>query len=375
MPDDRLRQLLDAVMAVSADLSLPVVLRQIVESARKLVGARYGALGVIGEDGTLSEFVNVGLDFETVERIGDLPEGKGILGLLIVEPRPIRLADLSQHPDSYGFPPDHPPMKSFLGVPVRVRDEVFGNLYLCEKQGAAEFTQHDEELVVALASAAGVAIDNARLHARLRDVAVLEDRERIARDLHDTVIQRLFATGMTLQATARLAAKPEVETRIRQAVDDLDTTIRDIRSTIFALEAGPLDSTAGVRAGVLELTGEAAPALGFEPQVRFSGAIDSLVTEGIADHLLASLREALTNAARHARAASVEVTVEVDDYHVVLRVSDNGIGIPPDGHRGWGLRNLAERAQALGGELEVTSEENQGTALVWRVPLAERPSR
>ena len=153
VPDDRLHQLLDAVVAVAADLSLPMTLRRIVESACALVDARYGALGVIGEDGTLREFITVGVDFETHEAIGNLPEGKGILGLLIVEPRPIRLQKLSDHPDSFGFPPNHPRMDSFLGVPIRVRDAVYGNLYLCEKQGGGEFSSEDEELVVALARA------------------------------------------------------------------------------------------------------------------------------------------------------------------------------------------------------------------------------
>ena len=375
MRDDRLQQLLDAVVAVAADLSLPIVLRRIVESGCALVDARYGALGVIGDDGTLTDFITVGIDFDTVERIGAPPQGKGILGLLIVEPQPIRLKNLSDHPDSYGFPPDHPPMESFLGVPIRVRDAVFGNLYLCEKTSADEFTDEDEELVVALASAAGVAIDNARLHGRLQEIAVLEDRERIARDLHDTVIQRLFATGMALQAVARLAIKPEVIERINQCVDDLDTTIRDIRSTIFALEATPREAERGLRSSILALTGEAAPALGFEPQVRFSGAIDALVSEGVADHLVASLREALTNVARHAHATQVIVTVEVDDYTICMRVLDDGVGVPADGHRGWGLRNLADRAEALGGSLKLSAGEQRGTVLEWRVPLAAQPPR
>src|SRR5215218_10163943 len=181
------------------------MLDRIVSAAVGLVDARYGALGVLDETGTrLSQFITVGLDDETCRAIGTLPEGHGILGLLIVDPKPIRLPDLHEHPDSYGFPPRHPPMKSFLGVPIRVRNQVFGNLYLTDKTTAEVFTDIDEELVVGLAAAAGVAIENARLHERVQRYALVEDRERIARDLHDTVVQRLFATGLSLQGTVRL---------------------------------------------------------------------------------------------------------------------------------------------------------------------------
>src|SRR5436305_4177790 len=200
----RLRELLDAVLTIGSDLDLRAVLHRIVEGAVALVDARYGALGVLDESGTrLAEFITVGLSDEQRHHIGDLPEGKGILGLLLVDPKPLRLPDLGEHPDSFGFPPHHPPMHSFLGVPIRVRDEVFGNLYLTDKRSPEAFTDIDEELVSALATAAGVAIENARLHARARDYVVMEDRERIARDLHDTVIQRLFAVGLSLQSAER----------------------------------------------------------------------------------------------------------------------------------------------------------------------------
>jgi GAF domain-containing protein len=171
----------------------------------------------------------------TREAIGHLPEGHGILGLLIIDPRPLRLPDLNEHPDRFGFPPNHPPMTSFLGVPIVVRGEVFGNLYLCDKVGGDVFTDVDQELAVGLASAAGIAIENARLHARVADFATLEDRERIARDLHDTVIQRMFAIGLGLQSTLRLVSDVDVRTRLLSAVDDLDTTVRDVRAAIFGL--------------------------------------------------------------------------------------------------------------------------------------------
>ena len=367
-PDERLPQLLAAVLAVASDLSLPVVLRTIVSSACSLVQARYGALGVIGPDGRLSEFVTVGIDADTHAEIGNLPEGKGVLGTLILEPVPIRLHDIAEHPDSYGFPPNHPPMKTFLGVPVRIREEVYGNLYLCEKRGAEDFTEDDEALVVALAAAAGAAIDNARLHGKVRDLAVIEDRERIARELHDTVIQRLFATGMGLQAAARLAQVPEVVQRLTQAVDDLDATIRDIRSSIFALEFEARKG-GGLRSDVLALTGDAAPALGFEPQVTFDGPLDTAVPEGVADHLLSILREALTNVARHAQASRVEVRLAVEGGDVSVCVTDNGVGIPREQGSGWGLRNMGDRARGLGGSFELRPNPSGGSILEWKVPL------
>jgi signal transduction histidine kinase len=364
--------LLDAVITVGSDLDLETVLRHIVESAVSLVDARYGALGVLDEAGTsLSQFLTVGMDDETYRAIGPLPKGHGILGLLIRDPKPIRLPDLHEHPDSYGFPPNHPPMKSFLGVPVRIRDQVFGNLYLTNKTTAEVFTDIDEELVVALAVAAGVAIENARLHVRVQELALLEDRERIARDLHDTVIQRLFATGLRLQGAIRLVQRPEAIERISQAVDDLDLTVKHIRTAIFGLEASR--RTAGaLRQGVLSLTSEASGALGFEPQVLFSGPVDS-VPDHIATELLPVVREALANVARHAHATSVEVELVVNG-DVVVRVVDDGRGMPADPRAGGrGLSNMHERASRLGGALHVKSGADSGTIVEWRVPIAPLP--
>ena len=368
---DRLRRLLDAVLLVGADLDVPTVLRRIVESARVLVDARYAALGVLDADKHgLEDFITVGLSDDRVRAIGHLPEGLGVLGLLIVDPQPVRIADITTHAQSAGFPPGHPPMGSFLGVPVLVRGEVFGNLYLTEKQGDAEFSADDEALVVALAVAAGVAIENARLHGRVRDLALLEDRERIARDLHDTVIQRLFATGLNLQACHRLAQIPEVRSRLEQAVNDLDDTIRQIRTTIFALEAA--DSTEqGLRAAVLDLVREMGDVLGFEPRIRFDGPVDATVAPTVADQVLSALREALANIARHAGATEAQVVVEVVGGDVVLRVVDNGTGIPDAGRRraaGRGLRNLGVRADEVGGSFSIERRPEGGTCLTWIVP-------
>jgi signal transduction histidine kinase len=365
-----LRQLLDAVLAVGTDLDLPAMLRRIIQSAVDLVDARYGALGVLDDTHTrLSQFITVGIDDDGHRAIGELPQGHGILGLLIVDARPLRLPDLTQHPDSFGFPPNHPPMQSFLGVPIRVRDVVFGNLYLTDKRSAPEFSEQDEELVIALASAAGVAIENARLHTRVQDLVLAEDRERIARDLHDTVIQRLFATGMSLQGSVRLVrTDPDAAVaRIEGAVDDLDLTVKHIRSAIFGLEA-TRPSRDGTRARILALVHESVGPLGFEPRVLLDGPVDTGMEAETAAQLLATLREALSNVARHAQASRVEVAVVFGD-DVTLTVTDDGIGPPQAGaRRGHGIANMAARAEKLGGTFTVEPAHPSGTQLVWRVP-------
>jgi signal transduction histidine kinase len=369
---DQLQALLDAVLMIESEIELPAVLRHIVEVACTLVDAGYGALGVIDETGTgLSEFVTVGFDQPTIDVIGNLPEGAGILGLLILDPTPIRLADLSVHPDSAGFPPDHPPMRSFLGVPVKIRDRVFGNLYLTEKKGAGEFSDADKELMMALASAAGIAVENARLHARVQRLTVAADRERIARDLHDTVIQRLFATALALQSSLPLAENPDLRDRLEAAISDLDDTIRQVRTTIFSLEP-PSMAERGVRARVLEVCADAARSLGFEPEVRFVGVIDRRVSDALASQLLSTLREALTNVARHAGASQTEVELAVAD-DLYLRVMDDGVGSAgTEPSTGNGLRNMAERAESLGGSFTLATRPGGGTELNWRVPLGQR---
>jgi len=369
----RISRLLDAVVALSADLSLPSVLQRIVEAAAAVSGARYGALGVIGpnEGGVgqrgLVEFVTTGLDERRVRAIGTLPQGRGILGLLITDPKPRRISNIGAHPASFGFPPHHPPMHSFLGVPIRVRDEVFGNLYLTEKQGAAEFSEDDEELVVALAGAAGVAIENARLHQRLEQLAVLGERERIARDLHDTVIQRLFATGMGLQGLVGRIESPDLRVRLQQAVDELDDTIREIRISIFALEAREAERD-GLRARVLALATESTATLGFEPKVQMDGPLDAAADPATGEELLKTLREALSNVARHAAASAVDVRLSAGSGSITLRVADNGVGLAGDAPRGHGLDNMEARAEALGGFCDFTSQPGGGLVVTWRVP-------
>ncbi|WP_329491778.1 GAF domain-containing protein [Kitasatospora sp. NBC_01246] len=535
---DRVHSLLEAVLSVGRELDLTQVLRRIVEAAAVLVDARYAALGVIGPDGeSLSQFLTVGMAEEEIAGIGPYPTGKGLLGELISHPEALRLGDLSQHAASYGFPANHPPMRTFLGVPVRVREEVFGNLYLTDKHGGEDFDADDESVIATLAVAAGVAIDNARLYeeaqrqqrwlsasaevtrsllsgsshsqvveliaqrareitgAELADIvvplaggetlrvefacggsapkrmglvvpregtlsgaawtegarvstadlatdprlagdprrseglgpavavplgraeghidavlllargvgeavfterevgpllgfadqaalglelanrrrdaeqlAMLEDRDRIARDLHDLAIQRLFATGMTLQSAARFIEHPGASDRVLRAVGDLDETIKIIRSTIFGLRARDEASGNGLRARVVKAVEEAQAALGFAPRLSMEGLLDTDVPAAVADHVVAVLGEALSNAARHAQAGRVEVLLQATGVKVVLTVQDDGVGIPEQGRRS-GLRNLAERADGLGGELELASPPDGGTRLVWSAPL------
>jgi len=535
---DRMHRLLEAVVAIGSGLELGAMLRRVVEAAVELADAEYGALGVIGPDQQLTEFIPVGLTPSEIRGIHHWPEGHGLLGLLIKEPLPLRLADIGTHAESSGFPDGHPGMRSFLGVPVRVRDRVFGNLYLTEKRGGGEFTEDDEALVTALGAAAGVAVENARLYDEARrqqgwqrasvDIAtqllsgaspgtalaaltrqaleladadlvtvalpdeqrrrltieyaegdgaadarglvlpvagslsglvlatgeplvttdfaederafviaraagahlehaiifplgapgdvrgilaiarrrgalpfppratdvmasfaaqagvalelagrraaaerlsVYEDRDRIARDLHDLVIQRLYATGMSLEGTMPMVNRPEVADRITNAVDAMDETIKVIRTTIFALQSRGGSGGPKLRTEIVDLAEEAAAALGFAPALRLGSGLDAHANPEVAEQALAVLREALSNVARHAKATQVDVTADVDAAGILtLRVTDNGIGIGLRTRRS-GLLNLANRAEELGGEMQVTAADGGGTELEWRVPL------
>ncbi|MFE3493412.1 GAF domain-containing protein [Streptomyces sp. NPDC059175] len=542
---DRLTGLLEAVLSVGRGLDLPQVLREIVEAAVVLVDAEYGALGVIGEDERLSQFLPVGISDELHAQIGDLPTGHGLLGELIRHPKPLRLAELSVHEASSGFPEHHPPMHSFLGVPIRVRDAVFGNLYLTEKRGGAEFDAEDEAVLSTLAVAAGIAIENARLFeevrlreqwlaasaeftsallsgspegqvlrsmldrarkitsarmgvvyfaeqdgrlrtalalgegaerhhgvvlpdgeeasggegtlvhaalvsdkglvttpdaandprvtfqperwkdcgpavavlvgdrrhlrgvlilaravgdpaftdtetaplsgfagqaalalelaARRRDaeqMTLLADHDRIARDLHDLAIQRLFATGMTLQSAQRFIEHPEASERLGRAIDDLDATIKIIRSTIFGLrEHEAPGSSPGLRIRAVRAVEAAAPALGFTPALRMEGLLDTEVPRTVADQVVAVLGEALANVARHARASRADISIGAHAGTLTVTVADDGVGISPHGRRS-GLRNLEERAGQLGGGMDVGPGPTGGTRLVWHVPVS-----
>ncbi|MEA9983817.1 MULTISPECIES: GAF domain-containing protein [Subtercola] len=527
----RLRALLRANQAVVEQLDLPVVLERIVAAAVELVGAQYGALGVLSPQGGLEQFINVGMTPEDIRVIGHLPEGHGLLGALIDDPRPIRLEQLSADSRSSGFPVGHPPMGSFLGVPIRVRSEVYGNLYL-SNQASGSFSAEDEQLVTALAATAGVAIENARLFAETRrrqrwsaasaeitsallssddtdlisvvasrvlplaeadlvfvlvqsdrpdtlivetvagtdplvhagqthqistsplggvleggqprlfgsgelklrfsadlhagpamtiplfsdgvasglmvvvrtterlpfissDLelaadfagqaslamelararadrqrsALLEDRARIARDLHDHVIQQIFATGLELQSVAGGLRSRSDSDRIVQSVANLDSSIAQIRTIIFALSGRPASSEQTMRHRMLDLINELGAGFIDTPQVTFAGPVDLIITDELADDVVAVCREALTNIAKHASATKSSMTLHVLGDEVELVVRDNGVGIPAAGRQS-GLRNLRRRATDRGGSFTVTSAPGE-TALLWRVPLPE----
>ena len=294
-----------------------------------------------------------------------------MLGLLISDPKPLRLASLGSHPESYGFPPNHPPMTSFLGVPIKVRDEVYGNLYLTDKIGWSEFTSDDEALIGALAVAAGIAIENARLHSRVQEVAVYEERDRLARDLHDTVIQRLFAIGLSLQS---LAGNPS-------AAADLGSSEKDDRGRRRHHPTGP-DQHLRARIGWTRpgcpgqrpvLCGGAEAGGRFDVRASFEGPVDTAVPDMVGEHLLAVIREAITNIGRHAQATRATVTISVSDGQCRLRVVDDGCGIDRvrSGTGGLGLGNLRRRAEKLHGTFDVESPVGGGTVLTWQVPLAQ----
>ena len=368
----KLRRVLEATLLLEADLELPILLRHVIDEALSITNARYGAIGVLNEDRTaLVEFITSGLTNEEEVLIGARPTGRGVLGLLIADPKPLRVPQIDAHPESFGFPPHHPPMKSFLGVPIKVRGEVYGILYLTDKIGWSEFADDDEALVGALALAAGIAIENTRLHQRVQEKAIYDERDRLARDLHDTVIQRLFAAGLTLQSIAGTAASHSAE-RLRGVISDIDDTIRQVRTSIF--ELGLDKNSRGSRAGVIALVHELSPVVGFEIGVSIDGPVDAALSDEVEEHLLATLREALTNVGRHARASRASVLLTVDTESCQLRVLDNGLGV--DRHRphtsggGLGLLNMRRRAEKLHGSLEIETPETGGTLLIWQVPIS-----
>jgi signal transduction histidine kinase len=365
----KLRRVLEASLLIEKDLELPVLLRHVVEEACSMTGARFGALGVLNEDRTaLSEFITVGLDPEQEARIGTRPTGQGVLGLLIADPKPLRLANLNSHPNSYGFPPNHPPMSSFLGVPIKVRDEVYGNLYLTDKIGWSEFTNDDAALVEVLALASGIAIENARLHQQVQVVAVYEDRDRLARDLHDTVIQRLFGVGLTLQSMAGRAPR-DMSVGLGEAVAEIDRVIDRIRATIYQLGMG--DEDRGFRDHVVSLVRELSSVVGFDVEVAFDGPVDTAISAQVAEHLMAVIGESLTNIGRHAHATEASVTITVESGRCRLTVLDNGDGFDESKLRegGLGLTNLRARAEKLDGTFVIENASGGGTSLTWQVPL------
>src|SRR5438093_734864 len=366
---DRNEMLLEAALALSSELSLDAVLQRLVELAAAATGARYGALGVLGAEGRIVEFVTSGLTQEQRDAIGALPVGHGVLGVLIEEPRVLRLADVSKHPHSIGFPPNHPPMKSFLGAPVKAKGQVFGNLYLTEKQGAQEFDEEDEKALIALAAQAGVAVENARLHEELRRLAILDDRERIAKELHDGAIQSLFAVGMGLEVTAQLSGDPNVQTRLQGASEEVDRVIRDLRNYIFGLRPGILADRQldqALRHLVTDFEGKTGIIIAVEIDGEVAAELASRAGE-----VIQLAREALSNVGRHAEATTCRLSLIRTTDRALLEVDDDGRGFDTTAQNGpgQGLRNLRDRAASLGGELSIQSAPGEGTTVRVSIPI------
>jgi len=361
----RLRTLLEVSNDLTQRLELPVLLRRVVEVAVDLLDARYGALGVIGPDRRLEQFIHVGIEDELASRIGHLPEGKGLLGALIDDATPVRLDRLSDDSRSSGFPSHHPPMGSFLGVPIRVGDEVFGNLYLTESKRGT-FSNEDEELAVGLAATAGVAIENARLFEHRRQLELLDERTRIARDLHDHVIQRLFAVGLNLQATAGRLPGDVAESVVAQ-VAEIDGAIAQIRQSIFSLSVSGA-SKDRVRARVLDAIDRFHGRVQQPISSRFVGPVDLVADPALTDDLVAVVTEGIANAVRHAGATRVSVTIMTSDGNLVAEVEDDGTGLA-ENPMFSGLANLRQRASARSGSLDLIPGEGGGTRLCWTVPL------
>ncbi len=359
-----LQAVANAATALAGELGLDAVLNAITTAAAEMTQARYAALGVIGDDGRIDTFITHGVDDATIDAIGHYPTGKGLLGLLIRHPEILRLENLHAHPASYGFPPNHPPMTSFLGAPVRLGGRVYGNLYLTEKTGG--FTEEDEQLLMVMAAQAGAAIQNALLSARLRDLAVQDERDRISRELHDGVIQSLFSIGLSLEsARTLLPAHPErVEQRLNQAVEGLDSGIRELRNAIFHLRPHHA-AELGLSEGLAELAREYEVNALVRPVIRLPAGVDALVGEEFVADLLQVAREALSNVVKHARASHVELHLEAPpEGDIALTIRDDGIGFDQTQPAvGRGLQNMRERARALGAELSVVSDD--GGTVVW----------
>jgi signal transduction histidine kinase len=369
-PADRDRRLIEAGMVLASERSLGSVLLRIVELAVELTGARYGALGVLTPDGgAIEEFVTVGISAEAREAIGDPPVGHGLLGALITDARPLRIPDIAADPRSVGFPPNHPPMTSLLGVPVLGRGSVFGNLYLTDKGGADAFDEEDERILVILANQAAVAVENARLSdeadrtARdLQRLQVLEERERIGKELHDGVIQSLFAVGMNLQGVAAASGDEDVARRLEAVVDDVDHAIRDLRNYIFGLRPGIL-ADRQLDQAIKELASEFGDRSGVLTVVEIDADVAAIFASRASD-VVQLVREALSNVGRHAAATTCRVSFGSEDARYVLEIDDDGRGFDVEAATaGMGLRNLEERVVALGGSFEVRSVPGEGTTV------------
>ncbi len=374
---EQLEALLDAILAVSADLALAETLRHIVAAAARLTHAQYAALGVPDESGAfLAEFVTHGLSAEQEARIGHRPRGHGLLGVILRDGKTLRLRDLAEHPQSYGFPPNHPRMTSFLGTPVRHKGRTLGNLYLTNKQGVEEFTEEDEHLVELLATHAGLAIENARLYAQVQQLRVVEERQRIGMDLHDGVIQSIYAAGLTLEFIDSQLVDGDVAAareRLRSAIGALNNTIRDIRAYILDLRPRRFegdDLIGGLQQLLAEFKANTLMAVEFAADPNADRALRPEARQA----LFHIAQEALSNAAKHSRASRLEVSLTHAGGSVQLALRDNGRGFNPHEVQrrvGHGLVNIQDRAQALGGQAAIESPEGRGTEV--RVLIPDQP--
>jgi signal transduction histidine kinase len=363
---DRLHALIDAMLLMETDAALGTLLQQIVGTATELVGARYGALGVLARDGaTLAEFITCGLDEDEKARIGHLPTGRGVLGETIRGAQPLRVEDLTHHAGSVGFPQNHPAMHRFLGVPVTTRNgHIWGNLYVTEPRSGEPFSHDDELLLETFGRVAGSVIDQSNLRRELRELSVAEERERLARDLHDTVIQRLFGVGLGLQMTLPSLVDDGARTRVNLALDELNETIHDIRTTIFEIDQDRATEDT-LRQRATALTSEVDNRLGVEAHLQMQTGLSQQVNEHCAHHTIQALREILSNIVRHSEATHVEVELNGEGNFLVLKVHDNGVGFDDGTSYGRGLRNLATRAHDLGGECIIESSVESGTLVTW----------
>jgi len=383
MPDfppslsDRLERLAHEIPALISEVSLEGVLQRAADLAAEMIGARYAAVGMLSLDGrNLESFTVHGMTAEEQDRIGTLPKGLGILGLVIHEGRSIRMADLMAHQASYGFPPNHPPMTSFLGVPVMVHGRSVGNLYLTDKQGATEFSDVDQLLVEMFALRAGIAIDNAHLHEQVQRLAVVEERERISRDLHDGIIQSIYGVALSLEDVPFLmqSAPEDASDRVDKAIDSLNLTIREIRNFILGLRSELLHG-ADLVAGLATLADEFAnsAAAKIELDIAVDPEVATVLPIGHRVQMLQMAREALSNAVRHSQAGRVTIGLHSDATTLEISVEDDGIGFDPTvsprpGH--LGLANLHDRTAALGGTLTIHTQPGNGTSLRIRVPTS-----
>lgn len=362
---ERLSSLMSAAAAVVGEVDLDHVLRRLVTEARVATGARYAALGVIGPHGVLSDFIFEGVDDDVANKIGSLPQGRGVLGTVVRERKTIMVDDIASHEESFGFPDGHPPMTSFLGVPLRAGQTVFGNLYMADKPGS--FDESDATLVEALAVIAGSAVSTARLHERLKSIAIVEDRDRIARDLHDSIIQDLFAVGLSLQGLSERVADDSSSAVLDTAVDQLHSSVETLRKYIYELRAADefREKLSGQLAGLVERMGNAYPT---RISLDLRGDVDGIELR-VAEELLKLVTEAVSNALRHSRAEDVTIEATRDADGLTISVVDDGAGFDIEKvDRGMGLISMRERVLRLGGEFHIEAMPGKGTAVSIRLP-------